>query len=135
MKKDGASQAILKPGTSIKFEGKEIILSGSKNIPFEYYEVDTLVKSLPSWRNLTIPVELITTKYHELADYRIERSPEEARRLAEERALQKALASLSPNTRVEKQWVEEVQTGNVENLVRVKAIIEAVEDIGTDKHF
>jgi len=121
--------------TSIKFEGKEIILSGSKNIPFEYYEVDTLVKSLPSWRNLTIPVELITTKYHELADYRIERSPEEARRLAEERALQKALASLSPNTRVEKQWVEEVQTGNVENLVRVKAIIEAVEDIGTDKHF
>jgi similar to stage IV sporulation protein len=94
-----------------------------------------LVKSLPSWRNLIIPVELITIKYHELSDYKIERSPEEARRLAEERALQEALASLSPNTRVEKQWVEEVQTGRAENLVRVKAIIEAVEDIGADKQF
>lgn len=121
--------------TSIKFEGKEIILSGSQNIPFEHYETDTLVKSLPTWRNLIIPVELITIKYHELSDYRIERSLEEARSLAEERALQEALASLSQNTRVEKQWVEEVQTGRAENLVRVKAIIEAVEDIGTDKQF
>ena len=50
------------------------------------------------------------------------------------KGLCRKLASLSPNTRVEKQWVEEVN-GRAENLVRVKAIIEAVEDIGADKQF
>jgi similar to stage IV sporulation protein len=125
----------LETRVSIKFEGKEIILSGSKNIPYEHYKTDTLVKSPPAWRNLTIPVELVTIKYFELLDYREERSRGEARSLAEEKALQEAQASLPQNTRVEMQLVEEVHTGRPENLVRVKAVLEVVEDIGADKHF
>ncbi|OPZ73311.1 MAG: putative stage IV sporulation protein YqfD [Firmicutes bacterium ADurb.Bin456] len=120
---------------SIKFEGKEIILSGSKNIPFKIYRTDTLVKSPPPWRNLTIPVELVTVKYFELLDYREERNRGEARSLAEEKALQEALASLPQNARLETQLVEEVHTGRPENLMRVRAMLEVVEDIGTDKYF
>jgi similar to stage IV sporulation protein len=120
---------------SIKSEGKEIILSGSQNIPFEHYEAETFVKSLPQWRNLIIPVELVTIKYLELSDYREERNLGEARRLAEESALKEAMTLLPQNTRVEKEWVEEVQTGRPEKLVRVKAVIEVVQDIGKDKQF
>ena len=70
-----------------------------------------------------------------MSDYREERNLGEARRLAEESALKEAMTLLPQNTRVEKEWVEEVQTGRPEKLVRVKAVIEVVQDIGKDKQF
>lgn len=120
---------------SMKFEGKEIILSGNQNIPYEYYEVETFVKRMPEWRNLAIPVELVTVKYLELADYREERGRVGARRIAEERALEMVLNQLPKDARVQERRVEEVLTGHPENLVRVKAVIETVEDIGNEKLF
>lgn len=120
---------------SMKFEGKEIILSGNQNIPFEYYEVETFVKRIPKWRNLEVPVELVTVKYLELTDYREERGQAGARKLAEERALEAASRPFAKDARVLDRSVEEVLTGHPENLVRVKAVIETVEDIGIEKLF
>ncbi|HOV79710.1 MAG TPA: sporulation protein YqfD [Bacillota bacterium] len=118
---------------SIKFEGKEIILSGKRNIPFEHYETETFVKRLPEWRNIGIPVELITVIYNEVAEYRLERSWTEAYGKAEEIALQEICEKLPRDARLLERWVEEVQTGRRDNLVRVKAVVETVEDIGTDR--
>lgn len=118
---------------SIKFHGKEIILIGNQNIPFESYETQTFVKSMPEWRNISLPVELITVKYFEVTDYRQERSREEAKRIASEYALQEATKNLPGDSRPQGRWVEEVQTGRRENLVRVKVVIETIEDIGMNK--
>ncbi|OPY57772.1 MAG: putative stage IV sporulation protein YqfD [Pelotomaculum sp. PtaU1.Bin035] len=118
---------------SIKYNSKEIILSGSQNAPFEHYEVETFVKKLPKWRNLEIPVELVTVEYRELAGYRDERNREDARKAAEKIALEAAAGQIPKDAVVQERWFEEVNPGNPENLVRVKAVLETVEDIGIEK--
>jgi len=120
---------------SIKYKSKEIILSSNQNIPFEQYEIETSVKKLPKWRNLEMPVEIVTVRYLELATYRDERSWEEARKAAEEMAMDAVVKKLSAGAAVQGQWFEEAGTSNPENLVRVKAVLETVEDIGIEKLF
>ncbi|NLI12999.1 sporulation protein YqfD [Pelotomaculum propionicicum] len=118
---------------SMKFYGKEIILAGSQNIPYELYEANTLVKRVPEWRNLNIPVELITVKYYELVDYKEDHGRAGARGIAWERALADAGSKMPPGARIQEQWMEDVSTGPEENVVRVKAVIETVEDIGEEE--
>lgn len=120
---------------SIKFKGKEIILSGSPNVPFEQYETKTFISRTPQWRNLTLPVELITVKYFELADYKEERSRAAARGAAEERAYAKAAGGIPADARIQERWVEEIATSDSDKLVRVKVVIETVEDIGEEALF
>lgn len=120
---------------SMKFKGKEIILSGSQIIPYDLYEANTLVKSVPEWRNLNIPVELVTVKYYELVDYKEDHGQAGAREIAGERALEAAGGQIPPGARIQERWMEEVSTGHVENLVRVRAVIETVEDIGEEAIF
>lgn len=120
---------------SMKFDGKEIILSGRQNIPFELYEVETVVKRIEAWRNLSSPVEIVTEKFFELEDYREDRGLEGARRLAGERALEAALKQLPKNAAIQERLVEELPAGKTENLARARAVIETVEDIGKEEFF
>ncbi|MDD4334820.1 MAG: sporulation protein YqfD [Desulfotomaculaceae bacterium] len=122
---------------SIKFKSKEIILSGNQNQnePFETYETRTLVNKAPQWRNIDLPVELITVKYFELADYREERSRLVARRAAEAQAHALAAESMPDDAAIQERWVEEVETGDSDKLVRVRVVIETVEDIGEEAPF
>ncbi|MDD2553568.1 MAG: sporulation protein YqfD [Desulfotomaculaceae bacterium] len=120
---------------SIKFKSKEIILSGNQNEPFETYETRTFVNKAPEWRNIALPVELITVKYFELADYKEERSRSAARRTAEEQAYAMAAESMPDDAGIQERWVEEVETGDSDKLVRIKVIIETVEDIGEEALF
>lgn len=120
---------------SIKFKGKEIILSGSQNIPYEFYETETFVKTLPQWRNLEVPVELVTLKYFEMAEYREQNGIEGARSLAGERALAEAAGLLPDDARIVNRTMEEIKTGHPENIVRVKVTVETIEDIGAESLF
>jgi similar to stage IV sporulation protein len=97
---------------SIKFNGKEIILSGNQNIPYELYDTETFVKTIPQWRNLEVPVELVTLKYFETAQYREERGSEGARRLAGERALAEATGRIPETARLINSSLEDIQTGH-----------------------
>lgn len=115
---------------SIKIGGKEIILKGSKRSPYKLYSKDIKVKRVPGWRNIKIPVELINTRYYQLKSYHIERSQQEARRLAEKIALDKINKKLPQKRKVLSQKVQQIRT-NDESLVRVKALVETLEDIGT----
>ena len=117
---------------SIKFRGKEIILFGNQNDPFDQYETKTFVSRVPEWRNLTMPVELITVKYFELADYREERGRAAARRTAEERAYTAVTEVIPADAKIQEYWVDEVAAGDSDKLVRVKVVIETVEDIGEE---
>ncbi|MCG9967047.1 sporulation protein YqfD [Pelotomaculum terephthalicicum JT] len=124
-----------KKRVSLKYNSQEKILLDSENIPFEHYEVVTSVKKLPQWRNLDPPVELVTVKYLELAAYCDERSREDTCKAAEEAALEAVMKQLPRDAIVQGRWLEDVSAGRDENVVRVKAVLETVEDIGKEKLF
>lgn len=119
----------------MKIGGKEIILKGPKEIKFADYQVKQESKSLPTWRNITVPVELINVKYLELANYTEKRTRAEARELAEQKALAAIKSQMPEDAKIMEQRVERIETGQQENLVRVKVFIETLEEIGTVKPF
>ncbi|MEG6614831.1 sporulation protein YqfD [Peptococcaceae bacterium 1198_IL3148] len=120
---------------SIKIGGKEIILKGPKEVPYQEYQTKGQVKTLPQWRNIAVPVEFNKVQYLELVNYREERTRSEARQLAEQKALAAVKAKLPKEAKILEQRVERVETGQQENLVRVKVFLETLEDIGVDKPF
>lgn len=119
----------------MKIGPKEIILSGPQNIPYMLYRSEKKVKKPPQWRNLALPVEVITEKYLELENYKEQRTRSEAMRLAEERALSVVQEKMPQSARILVRDVHEVGVKNPENLVRVKVFLEALEDIGVEKAF
>lgn len=119
----------------IKIAEKEIILAGSREIPFACYETNTTVKRLPTWRNLYLPVELIICDYREVENYCIARSRDEARRLAGEKALKAVYRQLPEGAVVVHKQLDELVVKEPENLVRVKALVECVEEIGVEQPF
>ncbi|MDD3653943.1 MAG: sporulation protein YqfD [Desulfotomaculaceae bacterium] len=122
-----------KKSFSIKFKSKEIILNSNLNIPFEHYQVETFVKRLPQWRNISVPVEIVTVNYLEVDEYREERSQEDARRIAEEKALQSIENKIPKGAVIQGRWLDEAVSDDSGNAVRVKAVIEAIEDIGVEQ--
>lgn len=117
----------------IKIGGKEIILSGTQNIPYSLFKVEREVKKPPGWRNISIPVELISEKYLEMENYREKRSRAEAVGLARRKALESARSGISDEVMIVKEQTREVTLKNPENLVRYTASIEVLEDIGIEK--
>lgn len=121
---------------SIKIGTKVIILMGPRKVPFKQYEVKSTVKKIPSWRNIFVPVELQTEKYLEMNRYQEDRGHQGAKRLAESKASQELSEQLAKDAKIINRRSEEVSVGKAEkNLVRVKVIVEAVEDIGVKKSF
>ncbi|WP_031513264.1 sporulation protein YqfD [Desulfofalx alkaliphila] len=119
----------------MKIAGKEIILKGPKTIPFTEYDMQEEVLSMPSWRNISVPVEINKVQYLEMLEYRQERTRAEAHRLAEQNALAAIKEQLPDHARVMEQRVERIETGQQENLVRVRVFVEALEDIGISRPF
>jgi similar to stage IV sporulation protein len=120
---------------SIKIAGKEIILKGPKAVPYKEYKTELEVKTLPHWRNIVVPVEFNKVQYLELVNYREEYTRSEARKLAEQKALATVKEQLPKEAKILEQRVERVETGQQEDLVRVKVFLETLEDIGEDKPF
>ncbi|MBO8136714.1 MAG: sporulation protein YqfD [Desulfotomaculum sp.] len=119
----------------MKIAGKEIILKGPKEVPFKEYERREKVKTLPVWRNIKVPVELYNVQFLELEDYREERSLKEARKQAEKKAVSAIKEKMPADAKIMEQRVERINTGQDENLVRVKVFIESLENIGEEKTF
>ncbi len=119
----------------MKIKAREIILAGPQKIPFLHYETDVSVKKPPPWRNLRLPVELVISKYREVENYRLVRDRAEARRLAGERALKAVQGQLPQGARVVHKQLDELVVKEPESLVRVKALVESLEEIGTEQPF
>ena len=141
----GAEAAIVEQGLKptgktasrfgIKIGAKEIILTGSQTIPFKQYEVKSQVKKLPSWRNINVPVEVVTIKYFEMIDFREERGRAGAKILAERKAMEEINKQIPRNAAILKRNVEEASAGGDKNLVRVNVSVETLEDISEKKAF
>lgn len=119
---------------SIKIGTKEIILKGPKAHGFKAFNRKDKVKKLPSWRNMTIPVEVITTNYYELAQYRENLGPEGATKVASDMAQKKLKQQIPTGAKLVHQEVKKVEAGE-DNLVRVEVIIETLEDIGITRAY
>lgn len=119
----------------MKIGTKKIILAGPQKIPYPYYQIATEVKKPPQWRNLQLPVELIINKYREVQNYKIVRDRAEARRLAGERALEAVQRRLPQGARILRKRLDELVVREPENLIRVKAFVESLEEIGIEQSF
>jgi len=120
---------------SIKFSDKEIILANTRKIPFASYETEIYINKLPSWRNMALPVEVVTLKYIEMIETTEDHGSSGARRLAGEKALAEAKKELPAGARILESRLEDVHAGNQGGLVMVKATLEAIEDIGREEIF
>jgi len=116
----------------IKIGSKEIILIGPRKIPFEHYARHVESKRVPEWRNINVPVELLTVKYHEEKPYINRYTGDEARRLAYRKALDSIRGRLTGSAAIADERLEEL-TAPEPGTVRVKAIVETLEDIGMNK--
>lgn len=117
----------------IKIGGREIILRGGRSIPFADYEVQRNVKKTPGWRNLSIPVEIITEIYYETEKFRVSRNRAEALELARQNALESARSGMGGDVQIIEEKTGEVSLKSPENIVRVRAYVETLEDIGQEK--
>ncbi|PKM41763.1 MAG: sporulation protein YqfD [Firmicutes bacterium HGW-Firmicutes-8] len=109
--------------------GKELVLKGPESPPFQDFVTGIEVKNLVAWRNIRIPVEIVTTNYYEVQKYRDIINISDAYALANKRALAEAKGRVPVDAAVTREISEEIQTRG-SNVVRVKVIIEAVEEIG-----
>ncbi|HBX22840.1 MAG TPA: sporulation protein YqfD [Desulfotomaculum sp.] len=116
----------------IKFGSKEIILIGPRKIPFEHYAVHVEGKRAPVWRNIDVPVELLTVRYYEENPYTKSYTRDEARRLAGRKALDSIRGQLPEGAKIVDERLEEVETLD-SGTVRVRAVVETLEDIGIDQ--
>jgi similar to stage IV sporulation protein len=119
----------------MKIGAKEIILRGPQNIAPGNYKEDRVVKKPLQWRNLSVPVELITESYLELEDYSEQRTKGQALELARQRALSGVSERMPANARILIREIKEIITKNPENIVRVRVFLETLEEIGTEKPF
>lgn len=117
---------------SIKMMDKEIFLKGGSKDPFHSSERVRTVKRLPVWRNIRIPVEIITTEYYETRAYRENLGRSKALAAARKTAGEQIKKQLPKGFKILAETVEEINIRD-RNLVRVKIITETLEEIGVTK--
>jgi len=114
-------------GVRIKIGAKVIILTG-KQSPFPLFKEAVDTKSLPKWRNISLPVEFITVRYEEMTHYTNVMSKEEALKSAEEQAKADLQAKLPAGVKVLHQRVHPGPEKDP-NIVRFNIDVETLEDI------
>lgn len=114
----------------IKFGGKEIILMGPRQAPYVHYDKQTVSKRLPQWRNISVPVEFITIKYREVKPNIKKYSIVQARRLTGIKVLESIREQIPPGAKILNEQLREVETNELEDIIRVRALVETLEDVG-----
>jgi len=117
---------------SMKILDKEIILKGSRHNPFQDFERVRTVKRLPVWRNIRIPVEIVTTEYYETRAFRENLGYRKALTVAEAAAREQIKKQMPRGAKILTETSEEINT-NDHNLVRIRIMAETMEDIGAVK--
>ncbi|CAA7603475.1 Putative stage IV sporulation YqfD [Acididesulfobacillus acetoxydans] len=82
-------------GWGIKI-GPRVIMVTTPESPYPLVRKDVIARPLLTWRNWRFPVEVIMVRYQELQQVHLTHSPEEARRLAEERARAEVQSKITP---------------------------------------
>lgn len=110
----------------------EALLTRAQSQPFINYETETLQKRFPNWRNSAVSVESTINTYHELNGIVVTRGETEARELALDRALAAVRQNIPETAQILANDIFVLKTAEP-ILVRVKANVETIEDIGEVK--
>ncbi len=114
----------------IKIGGQEIIIKGQGDVPFEEFDTEVVRRSLPVWRNIQIPVEVIVTTFHQVKLVEEAVGPEVAEQEARENAIVQAMTKVPPGVRI--LGVNPTATAKDEK-VSVDVVIETLENIGVSE--
>lgn len=114
--------------TVIKVNKMEIVIQGRKEIPFQNYQVEERVVTIPRWRNVNIPVEFKYVTYREVHRIKVRLGSPASREEARRKLVNK-LRSLVP-AGGEIISIRDYLVQERDDLVGVRVVIEAEEDIG-----
>ncbi|MHB1418933.1 MAG: sporulation protein YqfD [Bacillota bacterium] len=114
-------------GIRVVIGNKTLELKGPRKPPYAYYQEQQTVKTLPRWRNIQIPVEVISTTYLEVKKVSRDLGLEGANQLAVDLAWKKIHKEIPQQSRIEHQQVEIMQAGP--EKVRIRLTVETIEDI------
>lgn len=114
-----------KTNTYLILDNKKISFWWSSDIPFALYNKD-IVKRTWSWRNLSLPVELVTVTYHELKTEKYVLTEKEAFNRAKDLARKEVMALIPDGVKKERMFYEEQQ---YDDAREVRLVAETREDI------
>ena len=112
-----------------RLHNNELILS-NKPIPFENYLLDTRKKSLPSWRNIQLPVEIIFEEYYEVFNEVEVIDKEIVKQALREKILVKILNKIPEDIPILNQILEYEEENS---KIKAKMMIETLEEIGVQR--
>ncbi|MFW0967403.1 MAG: sporulation protein YqfD, partial [Thermacetogeniaceae bacterium] len=114
--------------------GQEITIKGPDQIPFKYYRTKTSRSRLPQWRTIKVPVEFVTIEAKEIKRVRLQRSFDEAKKLAADRAREQAVKKLPKGAEPVSRQYKLIGTKD-DDPVRVLLTVETKEEIGVARPF
>lgn len=97
--------------------------------PYPRFETEVIHKKIAQWRNSWLTVESTINIYHEVEALTAQLTMEEARDEAKSLALQGVQHQIPENAQILSRNVEVMKT-NEDKIVRVKARIETIEEVG-----
>ena len=118
----------------IRLGGQEITIKGPDQIPFKYYRTKTSRSRLPQWRTIKVPVEFVTIEAKEIKRVRLQRSFDEAKKLAADRAREQAVKKLPKGAEPVSRQYKLIGTKD-DDPVRVLLTVETKEEIGVARPF
>jgi len=98
-------------------------------VPFGDYEIEQTSKKPTSWRNKDVPVESNVITFYETVIADIPLTPDEAREEAKRLALEALRKQIPEDAQVLSRNIEVIKTSETD-IVRIKVVVETLEDIG-----
>lgn len=114
---------------SLVLPQQSIIFWGPDTAPYRNYEVEKIKHRL-NWRNIYVPVELISNNYRELAVRVVTITPHEALSKAREKAFNDVRSQIPRSAHIKRQFGEEYYFPEL-GTVGYRAVVEALEDIAS----
>ncbi|MGM0369690.1 MAG: sporulation protein YqfD [Bacillota bacterium] len=113
----------------LKYNNKEVAITGPNKKPYQYFKVEETVKSLPQWRSINLPLEIVTRKYIKQKKLHSKRTIERAKEIAKEKAIESILQQVPKEVIIMNSDLKLIKLKQEEKLFRVKAVVEVEEDI------
>ncbi|QXM05698.1 sporulation protein YqfD [Crassaminicella indica] len=110
----------------IKIGNNQIILSLGE-IPYNNVIIEKKNKSLPEWRNIKVPVEIIIEEYYEAMDQKDAIDKNTAKKALRENMMVNIMKKMPKNIKILNKHIKFIEE---KNKIKAKLIIEALEQIG-----
>lgn len=108
---------------------KTVIISGPQKPPYQFYYQESRSRSFPEWRNIRLPVELFTITYTRIERIHKHLDYEQAVTEAAKQALANAQKEIPEGAQVVSRQMERVDAAGGAGVVRMKVVVETLEDI------